>query len=57
MYYRHWPGRAVRLLSRPGLLPLATAGFLVANRLAGRFGNKLAVQAIRVRSTPAEAPN
>jgi ubiquinone/menaquinone biosynthesis C-methylase UbiE/uncharacterized protein YbaR (Trm112 family) len=50
MYYRHWPGRAVRMLSRPGLLPLATAGFLIANRLAGRFGNKLAVQAIRVRS-------
>jgi ubiquinone/menaquinone biosynthesis C-methylase UbiE/uncharacterized protein YbaR (Trm112 family) len=49
MYYRHWPGRAVRLLSRPGLLPLATGGFLIANRLAGRFGNKLAVQAIRVR--------
>ena len=49
MYYRHWPGRAVRLLSRPGLLPLATAGFHVANRLAGGFGNKLAVQAIRVR--------
>jgi ubiquinone/menaquinone biosynthesis C-methylase UbiE len=48
MYYRHWPGRAVRLLSRPGLLPLATGGFLIANRLAGRFGNKLAVQAIRV---------
>jgi ubiquinone/menaquinone biosynthesis C-methylase UbiE/uncharacterized protein YbaR (Trm112 family) len=49
MYYRHWPGRVVRLLSRTGLLPLATGGFLLANHLAGRFGNKLAVQAIRVR--------
>jgi SAM-dependent methyltransferase/uncharacterized protein YbaR (Trm112 family) len=49
MYYRHWPGRAVRLLSRPRLLALATRGFLVANRLAGGSGNKLAVQAIRVR--------
>jgi SAM-dependent methyltransferase/uncharacterized protein YbaR (Trm112 family) len=48
MYYRHWPGRAVRLLSRPRLLALATRGFLVANRLAGGLGNKLAVQAIRV---------
>jgi ubiquinone/menaquinone biosynthesis C-methylase UbiE/uncharacterized protein YbaR (Trm112 family) len=49
MYYRHWPGRTSRLLSRPRLLALATGGLLVANRLAGRFGNKLAVQAIRVR--------
>jgi ubiquinone/menaquinone biosynthesis C-methylase UbiE/uncharacterized protein YbaR (Trm112 family) len=49
MYYRHWPGRAVRLLSRRSLLTLSTRAFLVANRLGGRFGNKLAVQAIRVR--------
>jgi hypothetical protein len=49
MYYRHWPGHAVRLLSRRSLLAPATRGFLVANRLGGRFGNKLAVQAIRVR--------
>jgi len=49
MYYRHRPGRGVRLLSRPGLLPLATAGFRAANRLLGRFGNKLTVQAVRVR--------
>ena len=49
MYYRHWPGPAVRLLSRARLLPLATGAFLVANRCAGRFGNKLAVQAVRVR--------
>jgi SAM-dependent methyltransferase/uncharacterized protein YbaR (Trm112 family) len=49
MYYRHWPGRAVRLLSRSRLLALATRGFLIANRLGGRTGNKLAVQAIRVR--------
>ena len=49
MYYRHWPGRAARLLSRPRLLAPATRGFLVANRLAGGSGNKLTVQAIRVR--------
>jgi len=48
MYYRHWPGRAARLLSRRRLLRPATRGFLVANRFAGRFGNKLAVQAIRM---------
>jgi hypothetical protein len=49
MYYRHWPGRAVRLLSRRGLLPLAVGGFRLANRVGGRFGNKLSVQAIRMR--------
>jgi ubiquinone/menaquinone biosynthesis C-methylase UbiE/uncharacterized protein YbaR (Trm112 family) len=49
MYYRHWPGRPIRLLSRRRLLALATRGFLLANRLAGGCGNKLAVQAIRVR--------
>ena len=47
MYYRHWPGRAVRLLSNPVLLPLAKAAFGTVNRVAGRFGNKLAVQARR----------
>ena len=49
MYYHHWPGRTVRLLSRRRLLPLATSGFTAANRLASRFGNKLAVQAVRTR--------
>jgi SAM-dependent methyltransferase len=47
MYYRHWPGRAVRALSRPGVFPLATGSFRAVNRVAGRFGNKLAVQAVR----------
>jgi cellulose synthase/poly-beta-1,6-N-acetylglucosamine synthase-like glycosyltransferase len=47
MYYRHWPGRGVRVLSKPVLLPLATAAFRGVNRVAGRFGNKLAVQAVR----------
>jgi SAM-dependent methyltransferase len=47
MYYHHWPGRAVRLLSHPVLLPLAKAAFGTVNRVAGRFGNKLAVQAVR----------
>jgi SAM-dependent methyltransferase len=47
MYYRHWPGRAVRVLSSPPLLPLAQASLNVLNRVAGRFGNKLTVQAIR----------
>jgi uncharacterized protein YbaR (Trm112 family) len=47
MYYRHWPGRAMRILSTPLLFPLARAGLNALNRVAGRFGNKLAVQAIR----------
>jgi ubiquinone/menaquinone biosynthesis C-methylase UbiE len=47
MYYRHEPGPAMRLLSTRALLPAATYAFRVANRLVGRFGNKLAVQAVR----------
>jgi ubiquinone/menaquinone biosynthesis C-methylase UbiE/uncharacterized protein YbaR (Trm112 family) len=47
MYYRHWPGRAMQTLSKPVLLPLAKAGFRAVNRLVGRYGNKLAVQAVR----------
>jgi ubiquinone/menaquinone biosynthesis C-methylase UbiE/uncharacterized protein YbaR (Trm112 family) len=47
MYYRHWPGRAMRLLSQPVVLPLAKGAFGIVNRLAGRHGNKLAVQAVR----------
>jgi ubiquinone/menaquinone biosynthesis C-methylase UbiE/uncharacterized protein YbaR (Trm112 family) len=49
MYYRHWPGRVVRALSHPRLLSLAKAGFAALN-VAGRYGNKLTVQAIRVSS-------
>jgi hypothetical protein len=47
MYYRHWPGSAMRILSSPVLLPLAKAGFGAVNRIVGRYGNKLAVQAVR----------
>jgi ubiquinone/menaquinone biosynthesis C-methylase UbiE/uncharacterized protein YbaR (Trm112 family) len=47
MYYRHWPGRAMRAFSRPVLLSLAKAGFGAVNRVVGRYGNKLAVQAVR----------
>lgn len=47
MYYRHWPGRTMRVLSTRPLLPLAQAGLNALNRVAGRFGNKLTVQAIR----------
>jgi SAM-dependent methyltransferase len=48
MFYRHWPGRAMRLLSRPLVLPVVLAGLKIANGVLGRFGNKLVVQAVRV---------
>jgi ubiquinone/menaquinone biosynthesis C-methylase UbiE/uncharacterized protein YbaR (Trm112 family) len=47
MYYRHWPGRGVRLLSNPVLLPLAKGAFGAVNRVIGPYGNKLTVQAVR----------
>ena len=47
MYYRHEPGRIVRLLSRRELFTAATASFRLANAVAGRFGNKLAIVAAR----------
>jgi hypothetical protein len=47
MYYRHEPGRAVRLLSHQPLLGLAQVSFRVANALAGSLGNKLVVQGVR----------
>jgi ubiquinone/menaquinone biosynthesis C-methylase UbiE/uncharacterized protein YbaR (Trm112 family) len=47
MYYRHWPGRMMKVLSTPLVLPLAKATFKMVNRVAGRFGNKLTVQAHR----------
>ena len=47
MYYKHEPGRLVTLLSAAGAADLAIAGFRVANRALGGFGNKLSVQAVR----------
>jgi ubiquinone/menaquinone biosynthesis C-methylase UbiE len=47
MYYRHWPGRGVRMLSNPMLLPVAKSAFTAVNRVLGRYGNKLVVQAVR----------
>jgi SAM-dependent methyltransferase len=46
MYYKHHPGRAVGLLSG-GAADVTMAALRVANRAAGRFGNKLSVQALR----------
>jgi ubiquinone/menaquinone biosynthesis C-methylase UbiE len=47
MYYRHHPGRLMALLSRRPLLPLVIGWWRLANRIAGRFGNKLTVVALR----------
>jgi SAM-dependent methyltransferase len=47
MFYRHRPGVAVRALSKPGLAPTAMAALTAVNRLLGRFGNKLTVQAVK----------
>ena len=47
MYYRHEPGRILRLLSRPGFFPLARTSWRAANALIGRFGNKMTVVAER----------
>lgn len=47
MYYRHRPGRAVRLLSRPRIFGAARWAFRAANVVLGPVGNKLAVRAVR----------
>jgi ubiquinone/menaquinone biosynthesis C-methylase UbiE len=47
MFYRHYPGNVTRLLSQPGLFDVARLSYLVGNAVGGRFGNKLAVVAVR----------
>jgi SAM-dependent methyltransferase len=47
MYYHHVPGRLTSFLSRRWLLPMAVLGWRVANRIVGRFGNKLTIVAVR----------
>jgi SAM-dependent methyltransferase len=47
MFYRHEPGLVTRVLSHGSLLPLAIASIRIANMLAGRWGNKLVVVAVR----------
>lgn len=48
MYYRHWPGPVMRALSRPIAYPITVAGLTFVNRVLGRYGNKLVVQAVRL---------
>jgi len=47
MYYRHVPGWVTSFLSRRPLLPVAVLGWRLANRIVGRFGNKLTIVAVR----------
>ena len=49
MFYRHEPGWAMRIFSKPGLYEVARIAFKIANAIASRIGNKLAVQAVRAR--------
>ena len=51
MFYRHWPGLAMRALSHPLVTPVARLLSALTNRALGRFGNKLTVQAIREEAT------
>ena len=49
MYYPHHPGATFRLLSRPGIFPIVRVCWRIANKLVGRFGNKMVVVAERER--------
>lgn len=53
MFYRHEPGPAMRLLSRPGMFGAARGAIVAFNALlGGDIGNKLSVQATRRNGRP-----
>lgn len=47
MLYRHVPGKVARLLSAPGLFGVARNGLRLLNAVAGAYGNKMTLQAVR----------
>ncbi|MGI8557914.1 MAG: class I SAM-dependent methyltransferase, partial [Solirubrobacteraceae bacterium] len=47
MFYRQLPGITMHLTSRRRILPWAVGGWRAGNRVLGRLGNKLTVQAVR----------
>jgi SAM-dependent methyltransferase len=47
MYYRHVPGALMSFLSRRPLFDVVVLGWRLANKVIGRFGNKLTMVAIR----------
>lgn len=49
MYYKHHPGKVIATMSKPGLRQLVQATVLAFNAAAGRFGNRLTVQAVRAQ--------
>jgi SAM-dependent methyltransferase/uncharacterized protein YbaR (Trm112 family) len=51
MYYKHKPGRLLRLLSKPGMLTATQAAVIFGNLLIGRWGNRLAITAERLSRT------
>ena len=57
MVYRHEPGKASRLLSTRPLFPLVRGGLRAFNAVAGRFGNKFTVQAVRRLGRSASVDN
>lgn len=58
MFYRHEPGASMRMLSRRRLLPVAAALLGLANRIAGRVGNKGTLKAVRhVMTDPTVPPS
>jgi SAM-dependent methyltransferase/uncharacterized protein YbaR (Trm112 family) len=50
MYYKHEPGAAMRLASRPVFRDVYRGGVTAADRILGRWGNKLQVTATRRRA-------
>ena len=49
MYYHHEPGRIFQLLSLRGVFPFVRLGWRTANAVIGRYGNKVAIVAERIR--------
>jgi glycosyltransferase involved in cell wall biosynthesis/SAM-dependent methyltransferase len=47
MLYRHEPGKIARLLSSPGLFGATRNGSRLLNAVAGGYGNKMTVRAVR----------
>ena len=50
MYYKHEPGAAMRLASRPVMRRVYRGAVTAADRAIGRWGNKLQVTAVRRRA-------
>ena len=59
MYYPPHPGAVFSLLSRPTVFPVVRFGWRLANRLLGRWGNKMVVVAERDQSaaTDSQSPS